>query len=111
MDLTPTSYALLGQLALRPWTVYEMTKNVGRTLHWFWPRAERVLYAEIKKLHKAGMARARSVPGQRGRAAKEYAITAAGTRALKGWLASEPEGSSLHAEPVLRVHLSPYGTK
>jgi len=44
--LTTTSYALLGLLALRSWTTYELTKQVQRSLGWFWPRTERKLYDE-----------------------------------------------------------------
>jgi DNA-binding PadR family transcriptional regulator len=110
-SLTPTSYALLGQLALRPWSVYEMTRNVGRTLHWFWPRAESVLYAEIKRLDELGLARTRRAPGRRGRPQTIYAISAKGKRVLADWLRSSPGPFLLHFEALLRVHLSPYGTK
>lgn len=109
--MTATSYALLGQLALRPWSVYEMTKNVGRTLHWFWPRAESVLYAEIKRLAELGLARGAAAPGRRGRPQTVYSITEAGRQALAAWLGTSPERFSLHFESLLRVHLSPYGTK
>jgi PadR family transcriptional regulator, regulatory protein AphA len=108
-DLAPTSYALLGQLALRPWSVYEMTKNVGRTLHWFWPRAESVIYAEMKRLAGLGLAKAGTAPGRRGRPQTTYAITPKGRRALKAWLAGAPGGFTLQFEALLRVHLAPYG--
>ena len=49
-SLTTTSYAVLGLLALRPWTTYELAKQVQRSLDWFWPRAERKLYDEPKRL-------------------------------------------------------------
>jgi PadR family transcriptional regulator, regulatory protein AphA len=107
--LNATSYALLGQLALRPWSVYDMTKNVGRTLHWFWPRAESVIYAEMKRLAQLGLARGREQPGRRGRPQTTYAITAKGRRELRAWLATDPGGFSLHFEALLRVHLAPYG--
>ena len=110
-DLPATSFALLGQLALRPWSVYEMTQNVYRTLHWFWPRAESVLYAEVKRLTRLGLAKGTPKPGARGRDKTVYSLTAAGRRALKAWLAREPNGTVLHSEPILRVHLSPWGTK
>ncbi|MGQ0669504.1 MAG: PadR family transcriptional regulator [Actinomycetota bacterium] len=110
-DLTATSYALLGQLALRPWSVYDMTRNVGRTLHWFWPRAESVLYSEVKRLASLGLASVRSEPGARGRPRAVYSITAKGRRALRAWLSSDPGGFSLHFEPLLRVHLAHFGTK
>jgi PadR family transcriptional regulator, regulatory protein AphA len=109
-SLSPTSYALLGQLALRPWDVYEMTKNIGRTLHWFWPRAESVIYAEMKSLRELGLARAKPGPGRRGRPRTTYSITAKGRRALAAWLRTDPGTFSLHFEALLRVHLAPYGS-
>ena len=48
--LTPTSYALLGLLAVQPWTTYELAKQVDRTMNRFWPRAKSKLYEEPKKL-------------------------------------------------------------
>ena len=56
--LTTTSYALLGLLRLRSWTTYELAKQVQRGLGWFWPRAERKLYEEPKRLVDAGFATA-----------------------------------------------------
>jgi PadR family transcriptional regulator AphA len=107
--LGPTSYALLGQLALRPWSVYDMTKNIARTLHWFWPRAESVIYAEMKRLAELGLARASTGPGRRGRPQTTYAISAKGRRALKTWLATAPGPFAFQFEALLRVHLAPYG--
>ncbi len=109
--LTPTTAALLGQLALRPWSVYEMTQNVARTLHWFWPRAESLIYAEVKRLAAAGLATADVEPGRRGRTRTNYAITDAGRSALRSWLEQPVGGTTLHSEPALRVHLAPFGTK
>lgn len=110
-DMTPTSYALLGQLALRPWSVYEMTKNIERTLHWFWPRAESVIYAEMKRLAEQELARTKSAPGRRGRPHTTYSITPKGRRALKTWLGSQPGTFTFHFEALLRVHLAPYGQR
>jgi len=109
--LTTTSYALLGQLALRPWTVYEMTRNVARTLHWFWPRAESVLYQETRRLADRGLATATTEPGSRGRPRTIYAITPDGIAALRSWLSTAPAPVTLHFDAVLRVHLAPYGKK
>ena len=88
-----------------------MTKNVGRTLHWFWPRAESVLYAEVKRLVARELVVGRTEPGARGRDRAVYSLTTAGEAALAQWMAAPPSsGFSLHAEPLLRVHLAPYGT-
>lgn len=107
---TTTSYALLGQLALRPWSVYDMTKNIGRTLHWFWPRAESVIYAEMHRLARRGLVRTTQQPGKRGRPQTRYAITPSGRRALRAWLATSPAPFTFQFEALLRVHLAPYGS-
>lgn len=109
-ELTTTSYALLGQLALRPWSVYDMTKNIGRTLHWFWPKAESVIYAEVRRLAEDGLARSTQHKGRRGRPQTRYTITAAGRRALAAWLQTPSAPFTFHFEALLRVHLAPYGS-
>ena len=48
--LTTTSYAILGLLAIKPWTTYELAKQMEVSLRNFWPRAERKLYEEPRKL-------------------------------------------------------------
>ena len=54
--LTTTSYAILGLLAVRPWSTYELTRQMDRSLGRFWPRAESKLYEEPKKLAAQGLA-------------------------------------------------------
>src|SRR5689334_22534988 len=86
---TTTSYAVLGLLSVRPWTTYELAKQVQRSLNWFWPRAERKLYDEPKRLVDQGLATAkRERTGQRPRTL--YDITAAGRAALAAWLSEPP---------------------
>lgn len=107
--LSTTSHALLGLLALRPWTTYELTKQVQRGLGWFWPRAERKLYDEPKKLVAAGLATAAEEhTGRRPRTV--YAITAAGRRALAGWLSTPPAPPSLEFEAMVKVFFADAGT-
>jgi PadR family transcriptional regulator AphA len=102
-DLTTTSYAILGQLALRPWSAYELTKEMQRNLHYFWPRAESRIYDEIKRLQSAGLATSKpSFTGRRKR--MTYEITTAGRQALASWLDEEPLGGiTLESEGLLRV--------
>jgi PadR family transcriptional regulator, regulatory protein AphA len=88
-----------------------MTQNVVRTLRFFWPRAESVLYNEVRRLEREGLAVAEQEPGARGRPRTVYAITDAGRERLRSWLAEEPQGSALHHEPLVRVHLAPYGSR
>src|ERR1700751_3135599 len=83
--LTTTSYAVLGLLAVRPWSSYELTQQMDRSLGRVWPRAVSKLYEEPKKLTAHGLARsAVQQNGQRTRTV--YAITAEGRRALGEWV-------------------------
>lgn len=99
---TTTSYALLGLLAVRPWTGYELTAQARRSLHVVWPRSEANLYAEQKRLVRLGWAEVeRERVGRRTR--NRYRITDAGRAALDGWLATDPDGPRLEVEGLLRL--------
>ena len=56
--MTTTSYAILGLLAVKPWTTHELVQQVDRSLRRMWPRAQSKLYEEPKKLVAHGYARA-----------------------------------------------------
>jgi len=104
-----TSYALLGLLALRSWTTYELAKQVQRSLGWFWPRTERKLYDEPKRLVAAGLATAtREMTGARPRTI--YAATARGRKALRRWLDDPPAPPTLEFEGMVKVFFADGGT-
>jgi DNA-binding PadR family transcriptional regulator len=102
VSLSTTSYAVLGMLSLRPWTPYELTQQMRRSLAWCWPTSERALYSEPERLVQAGYATAEaSQDGLRIR--RVYTITDAGRQALRAWLATEPAPPRFVNEPVLRL--------
>src|ERR687884_316592 len=106
---TTTSYALLGLLALRSWSAYELAGQMQRAIHLCWPRSERLAYAEPKRLVVMGLARQRSERvGQRRRTV--YEITPAGRRALRAWLATTPAPPQLEFETMLRLIHGDHGT-
>jgi DNA-binding PadR family transcriptional regulator len=108
--LTTTSYAILGLLAIKPWTTYELAQQMDRSLGRLWPRAESKIYEEPKKLVALGLARAST--GSVGRRPRTvYAITAAGRRALKAWLAKPGAPIALESEQLLKVFFAEHGTK
>ena len=57
-SLSTTSYAILGLLAIKPWTTHELVRQVDRSLRRLWPRAQSKLYEEPKKLVAYGYAKA-----------------------------------------------------
>jgi DNA-binding PadR family transcriptional regulator len=108
--LTTTSYAVLGLLAVKPWSSYELTQQMDRSLGRVWPRAVSKLYEEPKKLASHGLANATTEQnGQRTRTV--YTITAQGRRALAEWLGQPGEGPALEFEQLLKVFFAEHGTK
>lgn len=108
-EISATTAAILGQLAWREQSTYELAKAMGRNLHFFWPRAESHTYREIKRLVGDGLATAhKSSTGRRPRTT--YCITPKGEQALRRWLASRSRGISLENEPLLRIFLGSHAT-
>jgi DNA-binding PadR family transcriptional regulator len=107
--LTTTSYAILGHLAMQPWTMYELARQMRRNVHFFYPRAESQVYAEPKRLTALKLATSSTVNvGRRRRTV--YEITPAGRDALSEWLAAPvAKGPLLEFEGLLRVLLAPFG--
>ena len=106
--LSTTSYALLGLLSVRSWTTYELAKQVQRSLHWFWPRAERKLYDEPKELVRLGLARVEErFTGKR--RSREYSITPEGRAALAGWLSEPPAPPTTEFEGLVKVFFADIG--
>ena len=109
-ELNTTSFAMLGMLAIRPWSTYELAKHVDRSLRPLWPRARSNLFNEPKKLVAHGLAvTTDETVGRRPRTV--YTITLAGRRALRGWLGSPGEGPVLEFEQLLKVFFADHGTR
>ncbi len=109
--LTTTSYAILGLLAVRPWSTYELAGQMDRALGLFWPRTRSKLYEEPKKLVAGGLARATTESvGRRPRTV--YSITAKGRRALARWVSTPAGGGPvLEFEQLVKVFFAEHGSK
>ncbi|HTY34733.1 PadR family transcriptional regulator [Mycobacterium sp.] len=107
---TTTSFALLGLLGIKSWTAYEIVAQIKRGVHFFWPRSEAHLYAELKRLVERGHATAETVDGPR-RQRTRYTITAEGRAALEEWFGSAPAAPVIEAEGFLRMFLGDQATK
>lgn len=109
-ELTTTSYAILGMLAIQPWSTYALTQQMGRSLRHVWPRAESNVYAEPKRLVAAGLATATMErTGKRERTV--YTITPAGRAALQHWLGQESSASRFESEALLKVLFATEGSR
>jgi PadR family transcriptional regulator, regulatory protein AphA len=109
--MSVSSYAILGLLASGPQSAYQLTRQMERSLRFFWPRAASKLYEAPKTLVARGLATASAdAVGQRRRTV--YSITPSGRRALRQWLsAGQPNAFALESEAVLRVWFAHHATK
>jgi PadR family transcriptional regulator AphA len=108
--LTPTSYVILGHLALRSWSTYELAQQMKRSTRHYWPRAESKIYEEPKKLVAHGLATAtREYTGRRPRTV--YAITDKGRKALRRWLDEPGQPPVVEFEGMVKVLFAEQGTK
>jgi PadR family transcriptional regulator, regulatory protein AphA len=110
LPLTTTTYAILGLLAVKPWTTHELVRQVDRSLRRIWPRASSKLYEEPKKLVAHGLARAADDPVGRRRRTR-YTITAKGRRTLAAWLREPGDGPVLEFEALLKIGFADSGSR
>ena len=108
--LTTTSYKMLGHLALRDWSTYELAQHMTRSTRHYWPRATSKVYEEPKKLVAHGLATARrEFTGRRPRTV--YSISPAGRRALRRWLGEPGRQPVVEFEGAVKVLFAEQGTK
>ncbi len=107
--MTTSSYAVLALLSLKPWTGYELTNQAQRSLRYAWPKSERLLYSEPKKLVTLGYATTyKEEAGKRSR--NVYEITDEGRKALAGWTETKTQPPRFEIEALLRLLFADHGT-
>lgn len=93
-------HALLGMLAERPMSGYDLTKSFDRSLGHVWTARHSQIYPELARLRDEGLIR-QVEEGPRGR--KTYEVTDAGLVEVRRWMTgTEPERSK-REEAFLRV--------
>jgi PadR family transcriptional regulator AphA len=93
-------HALLGLLAQRECTGYELTRTFDESLAHVWPTKHSQIYPELAKLQAAGLIR-QSGSGARG--SKTYAATPEGLAQVRRWMRGTMPSESVRAERMLRV--------
>lgn len=96
-------YAILGLMAGRPRTGYEISRAMQRPLGYFWTARHSQIYPELAALEKDGLLRSKVVPGPGPRDTKRYTLTSRGRTALITWLDSPLGEEPAKSELMLRV--------
>lgn len=101
--LTPTSYVVLGMVAMRGATTsYDLKRAIGHSVGYFWPFPHAQLYSEPKRLVELGLLSVSSE--QDGRRRQTYTVTDVGMKELRSWLA-EPTNEQMQVRDVAEMKL------
>ena len=105
MELNATGKVILGMLAARPRSGYEIKQLVDSSARFFWAASYGQIYPELRRLEEAGLiAGADSSQGARQRTV--YRLTAAGRRAARAWIARPPEVFEMRDEGLLELYVA-----
>ncbi len=102
MDLSATAKVILGMLAARPRSGYEIKQLVDSSARFFWAASYGQIYPELKKLEKAGLI-AGDDSSQGARQRTTFRLTAEGRRAAQAWMRTPPEVLETRDEGLLKL--------
>src|SRR5512132_2480997 len=102
MELNATGKVILGMLAARPRSGYEIKQLVDSSARFFWGASYGQIYPELRRLEEAGLVASTDEP--RGQVPRRvYRITRRGKRAVREWLLDNETAFELRDEGLLRL--------
>jgi PadR family transcriptional regulator AphA len=100
MELSATGKVVLGMLAARPRSGYEIKQLVDQSARFFWAASYGQIYPELKRMEQAGLVTG-SEASQGARQRTIYKLTADGKRAAREWIEQPPQTLELRDEGLL----------
>jgi DNA-binding PadR family transcriptional regulator len=102
-NLSHLGGALLGLLARKERTGYELARAMQQPIGYFWTAGHTQIYPELARLESIGLVRHRDIPGRGPRQTKSYRCTGAGMRALRAWVAADLDPQPIRDLETLRL--------
>jgi len=102
MELNATAKVILGMLAARPRSGYEIKQLVDNSTRYFWSASYGQIYPELKRLADEGLIEGTDA-SQGGRQRTVHRLTAKGERAAREWIAEPPQIFELRDEGLLEL--------
>src|SRR6478735_12241783 len=93
---------VLGLLAMRPLSGYDIKAVVDRSTRFFWAASYGQIYPELRRLESDGLVEGEDVPNG-GRQRRVYSLTPAGREALVEWLRGPTVTIEYRDESLLRL--------
>jgi len=107
-DLTSgTAPSILGLLARRPMTGYELKTAIATSIGNFWSESFGQIYPELRRLEETGFVTSEREESETPKSKRRYTITAAGHAALETWLAQPPRHRPPRNELLLKLFFGP----
>src|SRR5690349_695661 len=100
-DLTTTGYAVMALLSFAPMSGYQLARAADRSISRFWSISKPQVYSELARLEERGLVQGNHVAQDKLPDKRVFALTAAGERALDGWLAEVDFPASRFRIPFL----------
>jgi PadR family transcriptional regulator AphA len=95
-------HALLGMLAVRPGTGYELAQRFDSSMSNAWYASHSQIYPELAKLTELGMV---EVVGEGARRSRTFAVTDAGREELRDWMLNTEPNRAQRNETTVRWFL------
>ena len=105
MGLSKTATVVLGLLALRPRSGYEIKQAVDGATRFFWTASYGQIYPELRRLERQGLVTKEHSPVG-GRRRHVYALTPQGRDELHSWLAAPGFSLEMRDEGLLKLFLA-----
>lgn len=102
MKPTAVTPVVLGLLALKPRSGYDIKAVVDRSTRFFWAASYGQIYPELRRLEEEGLVEGEDRPNG-GRSRRVYSLTPAGRDALVEWLFGDTVTIELRDESLLRL--------
>jgi PadR family transcriptional regulator, regulatory protein AphA len=102
MKATAVTPVVLGLLAGKPRSGYDIKTVVDRSTRFFWAASYGQIYPELKRLEEEGLVEGEDQPNG-GRNRRVYTLTRAGHEALLEWMRSDILTIELRDESLLRL--------
>lgn len=109
IEIGTTAAAILGLLAVKEGTAYELARRMEMNHRFIWPRAASKLYEEVRRLEALGL-----VEGEVGATGKRrrtlYRIRPEGLAALRAWAPRASAPPSWSFEALVHLAYADFGT-
>ena len=106
-----TEFALLGILIIEPMSGYDLKSYIQQSIGYFWQESYGQIYPALRRLSERKLVTKRKAKNSRGPERYVYSITAAGRKAFKHWLATEPEPETIRHELLLKLFFGTMGER